>query len=319
MKSLERRHNDVAKRVQRRQMVLDTTLKGIETVTADANQLGEWMNAKLTDLGKLKVAGSTAKEANEKYQVKFSLILGSQITFLIFFKELKALMKEVEGKQVVLETIEKRISNMSSELEPSEVSDLDNIVKKLTSEHCELATRLRGEMDKLSNAAHAREKFEADIEAANGWIASKLQQLKQVVEFVPLRAATVNQQIEDLKAEEAQIAEFGDNILAELDREAVALKKECDETDGVALQVVVADLQAKHAELVKLCGDRQGELKALYSARKAFEDDVGLCEKWLDEAQVATSMEIRAPSVGVLEEELAKVEFYNISEEIDDL
>lgn len=108
-------------------------------------------------------------------------------------------MKEVDGKQVILETLEKRIGNMAAELEPTEVAQLDNLVKQLTGEHCELATRLRGEMDKLQNAGHARDKFEADLESANGWVAAKLQQVTQVAGQLPLKSATVQQQIDDLK------------------------------------------------------------------------------------------------------------------------
>jgi len=108
-------------------------------------------------------------------------------------------MKEVEGKQVLLETLEKRIGNMATELEPSEVSQLDQLVKQLSGEHCELATKVKGEMDKLQNASHARNKFEVDVEGANTWLNGRLQNLMQEKSQLPLKAVAVQALIDDLK------------------------------------------------------------------------------------------------------------------------
>lgn len=108
-------------------------------------------------------------------------------------------MKEVDGKQVIIEALEKRIGNMATELEPPEVQQLESLLKNLSSEHCELTTRLRGEMDKIHNASQAREKFEGDVEGAQAWIRNKLEQVNKIGNYLPLKSTTVQQQINEYK------------------------------------------------------------------------------------------------------------------------
>jgi len=84
------------------------------------------------------------------------------------------------------------------------------------------------------------------------------------------------------------------------------LGREGSDDDRAHLQIIVDDLKNKQSILNTECGKQMDSLRNLLAARKKFEDDVAQCEKWLDEAQVATSMELRSPNVALLEEQLAK-------------
>jgi nesprin-1 len=57
----------------------------------------------------------------------------------------------------------------------------------------------------------------------------------------------------------------------------------------------------------KLADNKLASLTDLLQGRKQFEVDLDQCQHWLNEAEVATSAEIRAPNVGLLEEQLSKV------------
>lgn len=57
----------------------------------------------------------------------------------------------------------------------------------------------------------------------------------------------------------------------------------------------------------KQSAERLESLNDLLSSRKQFEADVNEVEHWLKEAEVSLSAEIRASNVGLLEEQLAKV------------
>lgn len=63
----------------------------------------------------------------------------------------------------------------------------------------------------------------------------------------------------------------------------------------------------EYEALKKLADDRLTSLNDLLQGRKQFEADIDGCQHWLNEAEVATSAEIRAPNVGLLEEQLSKV------------
>ena len=57
----------------------------------------------------------------------------------------------------------------------------------------------------------------------------------------------------------------------------------------------------------KLADNKLAALNDLLQGRKQFEADVDRCQHWLNEAEVATSAEIRAPNVDLLREQLSKV------------
>lgn len=105
----------------------------------------------------------------------------------------------MDGKQVVIESLEKRIGNLAPEIEPPEVQQLEVQLKSLSSEHCELTTRLRGEMDKLNNAGQIREKFETDLESVRGWIKNKFEQTSKSGNRLPLKSHLIQLQLAEYK------------------------------------------------------------------------------------------------------------------------
>ena len=73
------------------------------------------------------------------------------------------------------------------------------------------------------------------------------------------------------------------------------------------LCLLYAAINDDYEALKKLADDRLTSLNDLLQGRKQFEADVDGCQHWLNEAEVATSAEIRAPNMGLLEEQLSKV------------
>lgn len=69
LKSLERRENDIAKRVQRKAHMLETTKKNFETITQETQQLRDWIAAKMHELKTPEPVGFLSKQTNEKLQV----------------------------------------------------------------------------------------------------------------------------------------------------------------------------------------------------------------------------------------------------------
>jgi nesprin-1 len=63
----------------------------------------------------------------------------------------------------------------------------------------------------------------------------------------------------------------------------------------------------EYEALKKLADSKLASLIDLLQGRKQFEADIDQCQHWLNEAEVATSAEIRAPNVELLEEQLSKV------------
>jgi len=76
---------------------------------------------------------------------------------------------------------------------------------------------------------------------------------------------------------------------------------------GDLLCLLYAAINDEYEALKKLAEDRLTSLNDLLQGRKQFEADIDGCQHWLNEAEVATSAEIRAPNMGLLEEQLSKV------------
>ena len=81
-------------------------------------------------------------------------------------------------------------------------------------------------------------------------------------------------------------------------------------TDNLLCLFYVA-INDEYEALKKLADDRLTSLNDLMQGRKQFEADIDGCQHWLNEAEVATSAEIRAPNMGLLEEQLSKVMLFS--------
>jgi nesprin-1 len=68
LKSVERRYNDIAKRVQRKAQVLEMTRKGLEGAHQETEQAREWIREKLRMLEAQTPLGFESKVADDRLQ-----------------------------------------------------------------------------------------------------------------------------------------------------------------------------------------------------------------------------------------------------------
>lgn len=304
LKSVERRYNDISKRLQRKVQVLEMTRKGIEGTRDEIEQARDWVKDKLTEVQKPILLGYESKNADGRIQY------------------LKGLLKEAEGKAVLQETLAKRVENMTNELEPSEQNQLENSLKNLKIEQKELVDVLRGELDKTSAASKARRKLELDLEKAHAWLKAKNSEIRKLSGYLPLKSQQVEHEIVQHRVHESEIKEFNDGDLNDLLKQGSNLLKECNEEDRARLQKLLDDVNEEYENLKKESNQKISALGDLLQGRKQFEAEIDKCQRWLNEAEVATSTEIRTANIGVLEEQLAKYEKLNkeslqISDDID--
>jgi DNA repair exonuclease SbcCD ATPase subunit len=117
----------------------------------------------------------------------------------LFILALQALLKEAEGKQLLLETLEKRVNNMQTELEPGEQQLLESGLKTLATELSELGSKIKSEIDHVADGVEARKKFEADLESVHAWLKAKNAEAKKYAGYLPLKAVAVEKEIQQYK------------------------------------------------------------------------------------------------------------------------
>lgn len=70
MKSVERRFNDVAKRIQRKSQVLEMARKGLEGARQEIEQAHDWIKENIKRLQVPQLLGFESKAAEDRLQVE---------------------------------------------------------------------------------------------------------------------------------------------------------------------------------------------------------------------------------------------------------
>lgn len=83
---------------------------------------------------------------------------------------MQGLLKEAEGKKVLMETLEKRVAGVQVELESAEQVSLENSLRQLSTDHGDLLSALKAEISRVSDAIDVRRKLEASTESAQAWL-----------------------------------------------------------------------------------------------------------------------------------------------------
>ncbi|KAF3420921.1 hypothetical protein E2986_09204 [Frieseomelitta varia] len=288
IKSVERRYADIAKKLQRKAQVLDMTAQGIEATRQEIEENRDWIQQKKQQAQISDPVGFDSKQVEEKLLA------------------LKAMLKEAEGKQMVIDTLEKRVGNMQNELETNEQQQLENETKALRGEQSQLCTILTEGISSATAAADARRKFEGDLERARAWIKSKSNNLKKLSGYLPLKASKVEQDIIQHGELEADIDSFSEKDLNDILKQGHNLLKECNEEDRAKLEKILDELNKDYEELKSEAQEKQAALADLLQGRRAFESEIDKCQRWINEAEVATSSDLRTSSIDILREQLAK-------------
>lgn len=115
MKSVERRYNDIAKRIQRKLQMLEITYKAIDGTKSEVNAQNEWLQKEINNMHHPEPLGYESKSVKERQ------------------KKVANLLKETDGKKTIIDSLEKKVSNIQSELEPSEQTQLESELAELSS------------------------------------------------------------------------------------------------------------------------------------------------------------------------------------------
>ncbi|XP_034936487.1 nesprin-1 isoform X11 [Chelonus insularis] len=288
IKSVDRKYGDVSKKLQRKSQILEMTAQGIEATRKEIEDNREWINQKKQQARISELYGFECKPADDKVLA------------------LKAMLKETENKQIIIDSLEKRVGNMQNELEISEQQQLESDVKCLRTEQAELCSILRQEISGAVAAANARRKLESDIEKAKLWIKTKHNDLKKLSGYLPLKSNKVEEDIIHHNKIEADITLFNETNLKDVMKQGNSLKRECNEEDRKKLEALLNNINEDYDALKKEAAEKQASLADLLQGRKSFENEVDRCQRWIKEAETATSSDVRTSSVDVLREQLAK-------------
>lgn len=289
LKSIERRYNDVSKRLDRKAQVFEVTNRGVDGAKGEIAQIQKWVHTQIEDLQAPQTLGAGSKSAESR------------------LARLKALTKEADAKQALADTLEKRVANMKHELEPLEHTQLETELRNLHGSQKQLSDLIRAEIAAVGEASQTRKKFENDLDKARQWLKVKLAEVRKISGgYQPLLSNAVHEEIQTCKKAEADVKVFNEGLLQDVQNQGKNILKDCPEDEKEHLQKLLDEINADYKLLRDETATKAKSLADLLNGRQNFEADIEKFSSWLNEADIASAGEIRTTNVNVLEEQLAK-------------
>lgn len=289
MKSIERRYNDVSKRLDRKAQVFEVINRSVDSTGTEIDQIQNWLQSHIDDIKTPSSMGAASKSTESR------------------LAELKALSKEADAKKALTDAIGKRVNNMQHELEPLEYSQLETRIRNQNESHKELATLIKSEIASVSQASQTRKKFELDVDKAKVWLKAKLMEVrKQSGSYQPLLSSSVEEDIRLGKSTEADVKIFADGLLLDVTNQGNNILKVCPDDEKERLQKLLADIDTDYNTLRDEIAKKSKLLADLLKDRQQFEVATAQVVNWLNEAELATSGDIRTTNLHILEEQLTK-------------
>lgn len=290
LKSVDRRYNDISKRIARKTQMLESASKAVEAVRNEIEQLDNWLKEQIAKVQLPQAFGFESNLLDERLQ------------------KLKTLTKDAEAKQALADTLERRVANMHNDLEPLEQSQLESDLRGVAAKQAELSNLLRSEVGSVTDAAQALKKFESELEKVKGWLKSKLNDVKKQSGAMPLHSTALEYEIQTAKNGETDIKKFGDSTLNELQKKGQNILKNCSDGDKERLEKVLVEVNDEFVVLKNEAANKTKLLNELLEQRKAFEDEIEKLDSWINEVEVSTSSELLIKNLPLLEDQLVKFE-----------
>lgn len=288
LKLSDRRYNDIMKRIARKAQMIAATNKGIQSIQNEIDQLNDWLSQQITNLNEPQAFSTDSNLLN------------------VHLQKLKAISKDADVKQVLADTLERRVSNMQSDLEPLEKSKLENDLRDISGKQKELMDLIASETD-VTNAALQRIKtFDTDVEKFKTWLRTKLSDLRKQPNTISLQSKVVENEVQTAKNNENEIMKSGAELLNEIEKQAHNILKNC--SNEKPLETLLEGLNNDFTALKNEAAAITKHLADALEERKAFEIDVSKLENWFSEIEIITQTDVQIKSLPILEEKLLEFE-----------
>ncbi|GAB0095245.1 nesprin-1 [Sergentomyia squamirostris] len=292
-KGVDRRFNDISKRINRKIQVIESTNKGLDNLKNDIDNCHNWIKSSIAEL-------SGQEEKAENADTKLA--------------HLKNQLKQAESKQPIIETLEKRLNNIQSELEPIEVLQLQTEIQNVKADEQKLKDLLKAEIGSCGKEIQLRKAIDDNLEKASEWLRAN----KPVIEKEnPLSVADLEVKLHHCKKNEQDLKDFKDGVLSDLDKHSTALFTSVPEPEKELLARKIQQIKEEYDGVRQGVSEKINEVVALIPDRQKFEDGLKSVTMWLSETEVSTASPIRTTNLPTLEEQLAK--YKNLSKESQEM
>lgn len=301
VKGVERRFNDLAKRIARKLQMLEATNHNLKMLSDDIKNVHEWIKVQT------QTVDSTAKNTEpDENQLQFY----------------KDILKQTEERHMIVETLEKRAINLQNELEPVEMMQLQNEVQIVKLDCSKLKDMLKHKVGDCNRYLDSKKKFNEKLEQAKDQLNQLTSDIGQMSIPIPLSVAKIEAEVTSLKKNEFNLQQTKDKIFVDLTAQLTALGPEG--SHGAELNEHLSGITKEFDSLNQLLGNRLTSLYQALPNRRKYEEGTKIINSWLTESEANLVSPVRPSQLQTMEDQLRKfqslgIESSNMSQTLNDL
>lgn len=292
LKSIQRRENDIKKRIERKMQILDLTNKNLEKIKSEIDQTKHFFNDNLEKLQKPQPLGYASKPIEAHLQ-------GS-----------KNLLKDVENKQLFVETLNKRIANMQAELDNAEQNQLREAMHDLAKKEKQLTAGVKNEISRITQCLNNAKSLENNLDQIRNWINDQKAACENKTLIVSLSPASIEYEVQEFKNCLKNIKDFSDNTISDTMQQIEGIKEECNEEENNELQGILDEFVDDIQKLAASYNQQLENIQKILMKKKEFEQDSESLLSWIREMEAILSSNVKTSSIQILEEQKRKYENY---------
>ena len=279
--SVERRMNDMKKRIDRKNQILDIARSGYINTKDEIDETATWI----------------ANFYDEIKKVEKVVKMKDRIS------ESKARVKEVDSKLMSIETLENKIDTISNDLEASEFDELKQKLSKLIDEQKKLSQYAKSEMTSLVESYDFHSKFESDFSEVQNWLKAKTTDFVRAGDHEPLKAYSMEKKIARGKKDLQEITEYEESRISQVKLGIISLQKSSDKAMKEKVENEAKEMEESLRNLKEHIKQRITYLEENLDFRRDFESEFDKCVQWLDQAEAVISAEVRGTiNIAILDE-----------------
>ena len=270
-RSVERRMNDLKKRIDRKNQILDIARTGYVNTKTEIEETETWITSFYEEIKKVE------KVADIKDRIS----------------ESRAKVKEVDSKVMAIETLENKIDTISSDLEASEFDELKQKLSRLIDEQKKLSIFAKSAMASLVDNYDFNKKFESDFSEVQNWLKAKTAEFVRVGDQEPLKAYSMEKKIARGKKDLSEIGDYEESRISQVKLGIISLQKSTDKAPKDKVEKEAKEMEESLRALKEHIKQRVTYLEENLDFRREFETEFDKCVQWLDQAETIISTEVR--------------------------
>ena len=254
-KSIERRMNDLKKRIDRKNQILDIARSSYVNTKNEIEETETWIANFYEEVRKI------GQVADQKDRIS----------------ESRARVKDAEGKIMAIESLETKIDTIASDLETSELEELRQKHSKLIEEHKKLLQFAKSEMNSLIESSDFQKKFEGEFTEVQNWLKAKTTEFVKSGEFEPLKAYSMEKKIAKGKKDLSEIADYEESRISQVKLGILSLQKSSDLSMKEKIEKDAKEMEENLHTLKEHIKTRITYLEENLDFRREFEAEFDKC------------------------------------------